>query len=350
MTATVPVIPTLPAYDTTALSGLPVRGADWAPTADALTWVRGRGGVLVPAYDPGHTLLPDDVGTASATDFHFKVYHRYPAIARVWVIGVQRSSPLVSVQVQAVTITAPAGTGTAQAINVTESTLGRSPPIVYIERLSAQVTGEQSISLRIGIGSDAGETSSFDVYEIACFELPRHSLLAADSAVDIDTLRTLQPIYDGAVGQSVGGVGDALVACEAQSARGGLWAWNVPDDYGPLTAATWADFFPAYPPAYAHEVSAVTKPCKPFVRAKCSGTATGEVRITTRLGATATISVSGTSWAFFGSGSSVALDTEDVFASDGRRGAPTSEAVRWEWRQSGGAGNLYVSGLYLLDG
>lgn len=338
--------------DASALNGTPVLGTDWGATAAALNWIRGRGGVLVPAYDPAMTLLPDDVGTAALTDFNFRVMHRYPAFARVWVVGIRRTSALVGDRDQGVTLSAPAGSGTPPAQAVSGNVLDTASTLIYVERLSAQVVGEQDVSLRIGIGSDPGETSEFDPFSIACFELPRNELLlssATDAGVDADTIRALQAIYDGSSGESVAGTGDTLIACEAQSMRGGLMAWNVPDDYGPSTAATWADFFTGSPPCYAHCVSGVTKTVKPRVRAKCSGTATGEVRITTRLGATATIAVTGTTWAYFGSGT-VALDAEDVFASDGRRGAPASEAVRWEWRQSGGAGNLYVSGLYLLDG
>ena len=352
MTATVPLSPSTPSYSTSVLSGLPVLGGDWSAAADALSWVRGRGGVLIPAYDPAYTLLPADTGVATAIDFKFRVFHRLPAFARVWVIGARRSSAIISpgVGLQTLTVTAPAGTGAAGSYTVISDVIGgEDTRMVYVERLAAQVSGEQDITLRLALNADTTKTSSYDVYSIACFELPRFTLLAADSAVDIDTCRALQPIYDGAVGQSVGGVGDALVAAEAQAARPGLHVWARPDTYAvSTTAAAFTDFFAGRPPALAHRRTTTTKEVRVRVRARVDAGTVGEVRVTSRLGATTTVSVSATAFGYVG-GTTVAIDVEDVFTTDGRGGG-VSEAVRWEWRRVSGAGLLLVSGLYLIDG
>lgn len=352
MTAPVNSTPSVPAFAASVLNGRPVLGTDWIATARAIDYVRGRGGVLVPAYDPVHTINVADLGTATATDFHFRVMHREPCFARVWVLGMYQSTAPTYADGAVVAVSAPAG-GTPQNFSLSGASIDASDPVVFIERLSAVVVGEQDVTLRIEFANTIkGAGGKYGLYSVGCFELPRADLnvvgTGADGGVDIDTLRALQVIYDGPAGQSVAGVGDALTVIEAQSMRPGLMAWDLPDDYAVTTVAVWADFFPSYPPTYAHIMSGATKAVLPRVRAKVDVGTVGEVRVTTRLGATTTISITGTAFGYV-DGGTVALDAEDLSTADGRRSG-ASEAVRWEWRRVSGAGNLYVSGLYLIDG
>lgn len=359
MTILVPARP--PATPSPALAsprvrcGVAVSARDFYWLASAIAYARGRGCVLVPGSASPNYSVP-----ASGTrTLRWRAYQRYPCIQRLYVVRMHRAT-MVSGESTVVTLKAPTG-GTAQAFSVSGITHISGTTCWLLEDAVTQFEGEVDISLDIINGS---ASTAITVDATTVIELPRVSLAGGGSEHGADPNTDLggEPIFYGAAGESVGGAVDGYKGLAGQTTRGSLYAWSV-DDANALTTTSTSDvdlFQPAgvttgnpkvrtgYPCKQGR--SATTKTVQVRARLKVSGAGVGgRILVTTRLGATATLTctVGATSFAWYTG--TLVMDCESMSSSDGRQSG-ASEELSIVWKNTNTAGTVSCSALCVIDG
>lgn len=352
--ATPPVVPSPAGASASVRNGLVIGGRDWTYLAAAFAYARGRGCVLVPAFAPLRAVLAG----ATAT-FNFRAYQRYPCIQRLWFLRMHRAT-VTGGESTVVTLKAPSG-GTAQTYGVSSLTHIGAPTLLLLEDNVTQTAGEVNLSLDIINGS---ASTSLILDEIGCIELPRLTLAAGgtEAGVDANTERGGEAMFDGsAAGESIGGVRAAYVAVTGQTNRP-LYSWGAPDASALTTASTTdVDLFqptggttgnPKVRVGVGTKVArtATTKVVQLRARMKVSGAGVGgRILVTTRLGATATLTCTVGTTTFAWYTATVAVDCTDMTTSDGRRSA-ASEELSVVWKNTGTAGTVSCSAFEVLDG
>lgn len=355
---TVPVLPPMPpapgAASTSVRNGVAVSGRDWAYLAKAIAYARGRGSVLVPAFDPMRVIAAG----ATAT-FNLKGYQRYPCIQRLWIVRAHRST-VVGGESQVVTIAAPSG-GTAQTYAV--STTGNyGVPMWLLEDNVTQAEGEVDLSIDITNGS---ASSSIVADQILCVEPPRLMLTGGspEYGADPESNRGGEAIFYGTGGESVGGIVDAYAsALLVQPQRGSLFSWGAPDASALTTASTSdVDVFQPTPATTGNPkircgmgskgaYTATTKTVQLRARMKVSGAGVGgRILVTTRLGATATLTCTIGATAFAWYTATIDIDCDDMTTLDGRRSG-ASEELSAVWKNTNTAGSIFCSAFEVLNG
>lgn len=346
MTATVPLRASLPRRDQ-VLPGRSVRAPTWQDLAGATHWALGRGAQLIPFGSPCGVALSDGVRYT----FEWRVRPRYQTHCRRWTISAYADAGGADLTIQAPT----GGTILTQAIGDISR---HARPIDYVERLGAQADATTNLTLDI-------EPTGSDVYiaSIGCDEIPRLSLgvSANDKGMDLVRLRPSEPIWadEGGADEGLQQLFDSLDVNQEIGRRVGHLAWSVPyladgistDAFALSTSSgTFANLFPLAVPFLARPgrlsaagVLPTTQNLAVHVHARNSVAGTsGEVRVTMASGASTTIAITGTSYAWFSG--TIAVHAEDMTTSDGRRSATWDDATI-EHRRSAGAGTVHVVGF-----
>jgi hypothetical protein len=180
------------------MSAKPVRGHGWTQAAIALNWLLGRGGTLIP-----WTWVGDTVSAGTTETLRFTIYPRYQATHRAWLF-----TALAATSAR-VTFTDPSGGSTAFDIvdDVVEDPDNDDlmTPRMHVETITSRV--DVATHVEVTIENDAASATSATLLSIACFELPRSSLLAdaTDHGVEQASLVGGMPIFT-AQSMSLGGV------------------------------------------------------------------------------------------------------------------------------------------------
>lgn len=350
MTASVPLRASLP-QRTQVLPGRAVRAPTWQDMAGATHWALGRGAQLLPLGSPCGVAL----AAGTTYTFEWRTRPRYQTHARLWTITAYGSGGGADLDIEAPV----GGTTLTQALGDAART---ARPINYVERLGAQADSTTNLTLDLTpSGNDV------IVASIGCVEIPRLalSITANDKGMDLVRLRPTEPIWaaQGGADEGLQQLLDSLDINSDIGRRVGHLAWSVPylantvstDTFALSSASgTFANLFPLAIPMLARpgNLSAAgalstTQNLAVHVHARNSaGGTSGEARVTMASGATTTINITGTSYAWFSG--TIAVHAEDMTTADGRRSTTWDEATI-EFRRSAGAGTVYVTGFCMNE-
>lgn len=312
--------------------GAPVRAVDWFDLAKLVHFVRGHGRQLLPAHCP----LTDVNATTTTVTHTYRVRGYGMAITRVWV-GEVRGKTSGADAFGTVTIQAGASS-TSGAISVG---IGSAPrePFVYLETATSKGTGTQDLTFTI-----TRTAGSATLVSLACWELPRAGLsrTSADLGIGLDSLFPRQPIYEATY---QGPLAIATSIASTSTSRVGLVAWYQSSGVATSSAAFVNAFLAGIPVVPdLDRPTDTTRTVEGYVWAACTGTATGEFRVSDAAAATSpAVAITGTTYAFFGPFSKT-FKAEDLSTSDGRRGG-TGDTLQLQWRLTGGAGTVVIRGL-----
>lgn len=326
----------------------PVRGVHLMPVASALNYLRAYGTVVLPAMRLAPFVPPSTTYTFSGI-FPLKTTTRH----LVWYI-----EPRVDSGVGELTFTEDSGgTITRRILTSVPSRRRISTGFFHVESLSGAPANPYTGGIRSWtLGQSAAATADVYIDTIACFALPRETLLldTDDVGLDVDTLRPDLPIFDDAY-YSIGGISRALVAGEDTTTNGygtrALFAWARAQGQGiTVTGGTFTDIFDEGPVIQPHHrfTAETLRACYANASGWTDAATTMEVRFTAASGDTFTKTIayaSSGSWGFPGQ---IDCYAEDLSAADGRR-ASTDEIVTIAARISAGAGNGYLEGLSIID-
>ena len=294
--------------------GAPVSTVTWQALGGLANWLRAKGACLVPECCPERSI------TSGVTEtFRFYVKPRNTAIARVWTVGLRAASAATAVTAQ---VRAPSSGTFADAV-VAHSGSARQT-LVYVETLGAK--SGTAAQIEIDIKSVGGTTV---VESISCYEQDRPLLAqdATDYGVDTTTLRSGQPIYDGAY-ESLGGIVDSLANSDAR--RVGIWHWTAGDGTAAaITSASPANLLTLGCPVLGRKLAraATTGSVKWSVYAKMSSAGTGTVTLSTsQSGVSDAMSVTSTSYAWT-TPRTVAISCDDMTAIDGLQSSAFDDAA-----------------------
>ena len=339
----------------TVRNGIAVSGRDWAWLALAVNFCRGRGCVLVPAHDPLLT-----VAASTSVTLRFQTYRRYPSFQNLWLVRMHRPAGGVDDDAS-VGVKVPSG-GTTQTQYVS-SPYAQESLFAIVETGVTQVEGEAALSIDIANNSP---TIALVVDQVECVEMPRVLLGggsdSGEHGADQDTCRGGDPMFMNTAGRSLGGVIEGyFFGLDAQTTRGALFSWAVPDGSALSTASTTdVDVLQPTGSATGNPKVPVLASRGPFgvatrtvqirARLKVSGAGVGgRVRFTDVNGnfGDCTCTAGTTSFAWY-SGTLV-IDAEDLSTSDGRVGG-VNEELSIVFKNTGTAGTVYCSGLAVLKG
>lgn len=304
------------------LSSAPVSTVTWQSLGYLANFLRGKGAQLVPTCFPQRSIIAGVTET-----FRFRVKTRNTAIQRIWVVGL-RTTTTSSVHAD---IRSPSGSGPTIQVPV-RTTLDTRTSDVYVEDVASKATAEVEITISIKAVEHAVIVES-----ISCYEQDRPVLNgdATDYGVDVTTLASRQPIFEGSY-QSAGGVYDSLANADAR--RVGLFHWSVGGSTSVTRlSATPANIFILDAPILTRKLarSAVTGTVKWAIYAYLSGAGTGTVTASTTSGASNTITITNTA-AAWSTPQTFAVDCDDMASLDGRQTAGTP---RWDMLNFKFAGN-----------
>ncbi len=285
--------------------GAPVSsGRQWMPMAHLANWLNGSGAQLVPTSSVAGLM-----GGTTTRVFHFRALTREQAIERVWTLMIRSTDP-----VAAVTIKAPASTGTPMTVSVS-SGRDTSQPIIYREILSAQSSAVTSLSIEV-TGLLASIDYIINVDSISCTELARPILAedTTDNGVNTETERPRERIY-GVLHASATGVVNASLT---DIRRVGLYHWA--GEGVTTTSTSYVDLVALPMPVLAPLLTSgqTTGSVYWSAYAKVSG-GSGDVRLSYH-STTDSVNVTATSFAWT-TPRAISIDCEDMTTADGRRAA-----------------------------
>lgn len=331
--------------DSSIKSGLLVRSSDWSDIAQYHNWLTGRGGQLICGCAPNLA-----VGSGATDTFRFYVRPRHAHWHRLWYIWVL---PVVSDSRVSVKSILPLA-GSAQVYRVSSENQSKLLKYSFANSSPNETEAEAAIEIAVATGG------AIRVHNIACFEVPRVQLdaLATDYGANENTVQRGNIIYDGEadlrsatgivhVAEHVGGkrTGNAMLR------RHGYF-WSVDDSDAKQTSLTsFQNMQSTAKPQLLGRIynsGQTAKRYKVRVRATNSGPVEtgGQVKFTMTSGATATITVSSTSFAWT-SAVDLQPDCEDLAASDGRRSSRHDE-VTIQFKAEAGK-SISVSAIAIYD-
>lgn len=345
------------------LIGKAVRSPHLFDVGAQANWLNGRASVLIPLFDPFIT-----VNAGATATMRWRVETRYAAIQLIWLVfarsldGTGRAS--------AVQLAAP--TGTTLTSRVAAAAREATAPLVLVQNLASQNASEVELSLDV-----KAIDFNCEVYGVACFEMPRLNLAqdANEYGVDLLTLGARQPIYDGAAGQSIDAVAEAVKRAKNIARRNGMLMWAVPEASAlTTTSAVLVDLATVDAPALARclfrdpatGLAELTRTVAWRVRVKIpnDGLTTGEIVVQTTRGgagvtlATISIPVNSGAGAFHylpstaGAPSTFLLDCDDLTQVDGRQapgGTPRFDFIKFRWRRTAGTGTVECNGVFVFE-
>lgn len=344
MTTRVPFVPPQPPT-TAVMGGRPVSSSTWTNASEQVNYLLGHGAQIIPA-----THMHVAISAGASKDLRFKVVMPYAATTLLWVVALRSSHATAS---STVAISTPTG-GTAVSYGV--GAARGSAPIRHIEQRTSKVGTATEISIRI-----APTVQGVYVESVSCFAMPRLSLAldSTDYGVDSASQMPRQPIYSASFGTGLGlsVLAGTAATCLTRARRCGLMHMPIPDnstDAFAVTGATnlYGDSTPiGCAPALARKLygSSTTGTLTAEVLAWQSGaggTTYGVCNATTVSGATLTVNLGTagsrlTTTPTWYSGT-VAVDCEDLTASDGRRSTRWDDTL-WTANRTAGADTIYIA-------
>lgn len=346
MTGIVPSVIVVPGF-AVAQAGRNV-GSEWYDAALMSNWLLGHGSQVIPAYYPN-----SGPAAAASKTYRFRTKLRTQAIQLVWVVTCRSTDTSLPATV---TITTPAGGTPANAYASGACAYrARLVPIFHTQNLASQSNSDVEISITI-----AATTFGVNVESIACWEVPRASLVqdTTDYGIDPNSCAQRQPIYvpaDGA-GVSIGQVALNADRGRTTARRAGLLQWAVPantTDAIAFTSTSPVDVFSLGAPVLCRKQYTADTTGTVSVKAyvACSDTtSTFRLRANTTSGGTATgIQALGafapaSAFGWQGAPFTFAMDCEDLSVSDGRRSA-RYDLLSFDITRITGAGTLYLASL-----
>lgn len=333
----VPMIRTQP-HDDGVRVGLPPRGPFWTDTARLVTYVRGRGVLLV----PGHFPLVS-IGSGSSDTLRYKSRGSGLSIARIYIVRVEPTSGYASVRVTA-------GSASAQTKLVDFLESREQGRFIIVEEGVSKSSSVVELTILV---ENLSGTGTVRVVDIEVWELPRAALTkgATDLGVDVDTLFAGRPIAQRDY-ESVYGVAQAVAG--ASGRRGTLAAWFGPT--ATFSSASWTPLYTTPLRVCPGRIgpSDTSTPVEWDVYARVTdGTTTFDVHlIDAASGTSSVITVSGpsghTSLGWRGPDASKSLLSEDLTDAAGLQSG-AFETVNIEAQRTAGAGNLELRGWGLWE-
>jgi hypothetical protein len=323
----------------------PVSARTWQNIAQNINYALGSGMQLIPCHVPhGGSAV---VAKNSSVDFHYRVEPRAQAMARVWTVVTQ---PTAGGRAQ-FTMQSPAGSGTT--VTAYSADRGTLTPVLYTQTLSSQSSAEAELSMRIAVGNGASD-NDLQVMGIGCFEIPRAVLAQSttDYGVDIESCGHRQPIYDATSAYlSVTGCTTSLYQARIASRRSFLQqAWGSSTSLAWSTTSTsYANVTEGAVPILGRKLynGETTRNMRYKVYARHSaGGVSCSVRLTMANGATTTSTFTPTTsftW-LPSSAATIAVHSEDLDASDGRR-STTWDTATIDAKLDSASGTLYIASV-----
>lgn len=307
------------------VSGARPSGAQWGSMVAAYNAIDGMPTALIPLCAPYFAVAGTAVEDLDSLELTFTTWPRYQATHRLWFYLFQGNAA----GSQTVKFQDPSG-GTSYG-NFDETTTSKL--IAHIETIGSRSGAETKLTCSFGINDDSY------IRAFGCYELPRpflavggSLLTSVDSGADETVIRAGLPIADDYNGRGAGFLARELNQLRDVARRPGLFAaapfWDS-------TSATFVDVMQTGPIVLGRGLyNGVTSSMMQLAFEVSATSGSGEVRATMTSGATVTLP--------FGSGSStlrtqIAIDAEDIGASDGRRSS-RDEAVTVAIRRASGAG------------
>lgn len=197
MTATVDTKPSL-ISPTGIVSNAAVRSSTWADVAQVLNMSRGFGSVLVAAH-----FVNEVIPTQTSYTYRYRATPTLATSRMVWIVNIDSVSPSVQ-------LTPTYSPGIQVGVSPTQ---GGMPTLVIDDATAVPlIDTEFTITITTGSGSTARVTS------ISLVEMPRTELAASEGGVDLSTLRSGDPIYDGP-GASYSAIGASVASVMAVARR-----------------------------------------------------------------------------------------------------------------------------------
>lgn len=315
-----------------------VRAPTWQDAAQAINYVRARGGVLIPAMQLNYTVT---AGT-SAT-FRFRIAPGTLSKAACWLIALKSASSVA----QIASVQVPSGATSINQIAPTLYAVG-STGIYYDTAISGTSYAERELTFVV----TAPVAGAVIVSWAACYEAPRPflALNATENGVDLQSILPAQPILDD-TGRSYGEIGRAVSdALANDSRRCGFFHWFSPTGLS-STSTSYTSPIRSFPILNRKLFYAETQRNMRFRVYASATTNTGNVRLTSSKGGTSTvtISVGAAAWypAIAGAAATLSVDSEDLSTADGLQGG-TYNTVTPEIKINT-AGTITLYGLSVFE-
>lgn len=332
-----PVPPHRPTAPTQQIGfGRPVRSFEWQSAAALSNYCRGRGSVIVPRTFIMETITATNTGT-----YRFRVRPNQFCTRRIWFLellgGTASASATASVVIDA---------GLATAVAAASFTCTTSKQLVvpapFYQNLATPISaeGEANVSITAPTGSDVIVVSAL------CVEVPRSELTDNDEGDDLGRDAALQPIDIASLGHVAAETGGATAGALNASRRAGMHSFAMRTEGNGIQFTGDAVFHSLYtasaeaPMLGRYLYSGDTTRTLTFkAYGKITGGATLSVKITMTSGASTTITTTSPAGTWFGSSNTIAVDAEDLTATDGRRSS-RFDLAKIEYKTSSAAQTL----------
>lgn len=308
------------------VSARAVGAIEWQAVANAYNGLVGMGSALIPMHAPSISYPSDDIATV-----RFRVWPRYACTHRLWMFTAGGSGTS--------TFTDPSGGTVAFTVPASGSQF-----VAHVEAITSRTGAEVTLSPSF----HAASAGSLVLQSFGCFEIPRavlaiggSDLAAADCGLEPATVRSGLPIADDYAGAGLGFAARELDALRDDARRCGLFAWASGGDFLVALSGSFAPLLQTSPFAlgrmlYNGQTTAKIQ-CAAYA---ASGSVGCSFRFTATSGASVTAVCDSTGLAR----AELAIDCEDLAASDGRRSS-RSDAVLVE-----GNGTGFVESVTLGEG
>jgi hypothetical protein len=295
--------------------GRPVRSFDWMGLATLANYARGRGSVIVP-----QSLVMETIAKGVITrTYRVRLKNNSHCMQRMWLLE------LLGATASAVcTVSVSINGGTAVSYTCTNS----NQLLVPAEFLETATPSSSETEHTVAVTTNAAADCT--VVSIAAVEMPRASLdISNEQGIDLGREAPLQPIDVNSLGNAAGQACgfSATDGALNHSRRVGMHHCILGGSEGNGFQFTGSTAFQAIyttdceaPMLGRYLYSGDTTRTLTFkAYGKISGGATLSVKLTMTSGATTTITTTSATGVWFGSSNTIAVDAEDLTATDGRR-------------------------------
>lgn len=313
-----------PAPDTILVGNAISSGREWFTMGHLANWLNGSAAQHVPGI-----IVDKTIPNGGTRTLRFRTNARYAAIERRWTFLLRSTTAGASVTIN---------TGAGAVAYLVSSGRDTRLPIEHRQVLSAQASGVAELSVTI-----ISVLGAIEIDSVACADVPRGIIASGlEYAVDTNTLRPRERIFSSATnGESTPGV---LSAAFADIRRVGLYQWAVPSEDPVTRTGVYTNLLTLPAPLLAplldfSQIASAQANLWWSIYAKVDA-GSGDVSLaTSQGGATDSVNVTGTSFAWTTPRMIEKISCEDMTTADGRRSAGWEE-LTIQLRGTGGTLSL----------
>lgn len=310
--------------------GRPVRSFDWQGIGGAGNYGRGRGAVLIPRTTILETIA---AGTVTRT-YRFRVFTNGMAMQRAWYLELLGATAGVST-----TASVSINGGTAVAVTAGNDSSTMAPVELFEDIHSTAVQGEAEIN--IAVTSSAG--GAVQVVSLASVEWPMAELTDDLNGDMLERQRPTAPVDANSIGAAAENAGGSAWGAINAGRRAGMHHYCAGGTEGAGFTTSSTSFVTVYtasagPPMLGRYLYSgdTTRSLKWKAYCKVTGGATLTIQKTMVSGDVQSVTTTSAAAGWVGGPATIAVDAEDLAASDGRRSS-RFDLLKIEAKVSSGA-------------